>query len=84
MQAIRDGFPDLNYTIQNIVVAEDQVSVHVLMTGTHTGYLFGIPPTGKVVSVDQMQIERIVNGKIVEHWRVTDDLKMMKQLGLSD
>jgi steroid delta-isomerase-like uncharacterized protein len=79
--AIRVGFPDLKYVIKNMVVSENQVAVHVLMTGTHTGDFFGIPPTGKKVEVSQMQIERIENGKMIEHWRVTDDLSMMKQLG---
>lgn len=79
--AIRTGFPDLKYIIKRMVVREDQVAVLVTMTGTHKGDFFGIPATGKTINVDQMQIERIVDGKIVEHWRVTDDLSMMSQLG---
>ena len=50
------------------------------MTGTHTGVFFGIEPTGKKIEVHQMQFERIFDGKMIEHWRVTDDLSMMKQL----
>lgn len=72
--AIRTGFPDLKYLIQRMVVSEDFVAVHVLMTGTHTGNFFGIQATGKRINVSQMQIERIENGKLVEHWRVTDDM----------
>lgn len=82
--AIRKGFPDLKYIVERMVVAEDHVAVHVTMTGTHTGVFFGILPTGKSISVSQMQIERIVDGKMVEHWRVTDDLSMMRQLGQID
>ncbi len=82
VEAIRKGIPDVKYTIQDMVVAPDKVAVRVVMTGTHTGDFFGIAPTGKRVTVNQFQIERIENGKIVEHWRQTDDLGMMRQLGL--
>jgi predicted ester cyclase len=67
-----------------MVVTADKIAVRVVMTGTHTGDLFGIAPTGKYVSVNQFQIERIENGKIVEHWRQTDDLGMLRQLGLAN
>lgn len=80
--AIRKGFPDLNYSIKKILVKENFVAVQVIMTGTHTGNFFGIEPTGKKVEVSQMQFERIKDGKMVEHWRVTDELTMMKQLGV--
>jgi predicted ester cyclase len=58
------------------------VVARVVMTGTQTGNLFGIPPTGKSIRINQINIEQIKNGKITEHWRVTDELTMMKQLGL--
>jgi predicted ester cyclase len=80
--ALRKGMPDVKYTIQDMVVSSDKVAVRLIITGTHTGDLFGIAPTGKKVAFNQFQIERIENGKIVEHWRQTDDLGMMKQLGL--
>ncbi|MEN8237449.1 MAG: ester cyclase [Pseudomonadota bacterium] len=79
--AIREAFPDLKYVIENLVVSEDQVAIRTTMYGTHLGDFFGLAPTGKTIKVTQMQIERIDNGKIVEHWRVTDDLTMMRQLG---
>lgn len=82
VEALRKGMPDVKYTIQDMVITPDKVAVRVVMTGTHTGDFFGIAPTGKHVTVNQFQIERIENGKIVEHWRQTDDLGMMRQLGL--
>lgn len=80
--ALRNGIPDVKYTIQDMVVTTDKVAVRVVMTGTHAGDFFGIPATGRRVVVNQFQIERIENGKIVEHWRQSDDLGMMRQLGL--
>ena len=79
--AMRIGFPDLRFEIANIVVTETQVAVHCIMHGTHLGDLFGMAPTGKTVKVNQMQIEHIANGKIIEHWRQSDDLGLLKQLG---
>ena len=51
-----------------------------MMKGTHTGDFFGIAPSNQKISVQQMQIERIGNGQLVEHWRVTDDLSLLKQI----
>lgn len=82
VEGIRAGFPDLHYEIVDLIITHDRVVARVVMTGTHTGTLFGIPPTGKRVNVNQINIEQIVNGKIAEHWRVTDELTMMKQLGV--
>jgi steroid delta-isomerase-like uncharacterized protein len=79
---MRKGIPDLHYTIQNLVITEDNVVAHVRVQGTHRDTLWGISPTGKSFDVEQINIERIENGKIVEHWRVTEELKMFRQLGL--
>lgn len=79
---MRSGLPDLHYTIEDLVVAADRVAVYVRMTGTHTGSFFGIEPTGMAIDVRQMQIEWIRDGRICQHWRITEDLKMMRQLGV--
>jgi len=79
--AIRNGFPDLHFQIEDIVVSDNKVAVRCTMQGTHQGELFGMSPTGKTVKVNQMQIEWIKDGKIIEHWRQSDDMGMMKQLG---
>ena len=79
--AIRKAFPDLKYVIENMVISDDQVAVQTTMHGTHTGDFFGIAPTHKAIKVSQMQIERIANNKIIAHWRVTDELALLKQLG---
>ena len=78
---MRQAFPDLHFEIKNMIVTSSQVAIHSVMHGTHKGDLFGMAPTGKVVKVNQMQIERIENGKIVEHWRQSDDFGMLQQLG---
>lgn len=79
---MREGIPDLHYAIEDLVVATDRVAAYVRMTGTHTGSFFGIAPTGKAIDVRQMQIEWIRDGRICQHWRITEDLKLMRQLGV--
>jgi steroid delta-isomerase-like uncharacterized protein len=80
--ALRRAFPDLRYTIDELVVADDAVAARTTMTGTHEGDLFGLPPTGRAVRVAQHTIERIRDGRIVAHHRLTDDLAMLRQLGV--
>lgn len=81
VRAMRQGIEGLHYDILDLVVAEDKVMAYVRMTGTHTGDLFGMPATGKSIDVRQMQIEWICDGRIWQHWRLTDDLTFMRQLG---
>jgi predicted ester cyclase len=78
--AIRRAFPDLHFAIEDVIVGPDSIVIRTTMTGTHDGDLFGIPPTHRKVRVTQIQIERVRHGRIVEHWRVTDELTLMRQL----
>jgi steroid delta-isomerase-like uncharacterized protein len=79
--AIRKAFPDLHYEIKDIVVNDSMAVARVIMTGTQQDSLFDLPPTGRKIMVNQINMEKIRNGKVVAHWRVTDELSMMKQLG---
>ncbi|SFG28846.1 SnoaL-like polyketide cyclase [Duganella sp. CF458] len=79
---MREAIPDLHYTIEDLVLAPDRVAAYVRMTGTQTGSFFGIAPSSKAIDVRQMQIEWIRDGKISQHWRITEDLKLMRQLGV--
>ncbi|HET9444876.1 MAG TPA: ester cyclase [Steroidobacteraceae bacterium] len=81
--AMRRAFPDLRYEIKDVVATEESVVIRVVMTGTHRGDLFGLAPTNRRVTVNQINIERIENGRIAEHWRVTDELTLMRQLGFA-
>ena len=54
----------------------------LVFRGTHKGDFQGIPPTSKQVTVTAITIERVVGGKIVEHWIEMDALGMMQQLGV--
>jgi len=82
MAGFRAGFPDLRFDIEDQIEEGDRVVTRFTARGTQTGEFMGIPPTGKRVEVGGIQIERIVDGKIVEHWRVSDDLGILTQLGV--
>jgi steroid delta-isomerase-like uncharacterized protein len=82
VQALRRAFPDLSYRIDELVEGEDSVAARTTLTGTHQGDFFGIAPTGKHVEVRQMTFERFRDGRIIAHHRLTDDLALLRQLGV--
>jgi len=67
--------------ILDMITEGDKVAVRYTVEGTHEGDLFGVPPTGRRVSIESMTVGRVSDGKIREHWRVRDTLDMMQQLG---
>lgn len=79
---LRTAFPDYTLHVEDIRASGDEVIVRSRLTGTHDGEFAGHAPTGRRIDVDQLQIERVRDGRIVEHWRVTDELEIMRQLGL--
>jgi C-1 hydroxylase len=76
------GFPDFHETIEAIMAEGDKVWVHFKFTGTHTGEYLGLAPTGKKITVEAVEIFRVVDGKAVEEWEVSDGLDFFKQLGV--
>lgn len=80
--ALRAAFPDLHYSIDELIEGSDAVAVRTTMTGTHRGDLFGLPPTGRSITVAQITLERFRGDQIIAHHRLTDELGMMRQLGV--
>lgn len=76
------AFPDLKFQIQDIVAEDDKVVTRMTARATNTGSYLGLPPTGREINCTVLGIARVDNGKIVEHWGVTDELAMMSQLGV--
>ena len=79
---LRTAFPDLQFTIEELVAEGDTVAGRLTMSATHEEPLMGTPPTGRFVRQDQMHFVRFRDGKAVEHWGVRDELGMMRQLGV--
>ena len=76
------AFPGGKHTIEDLIAEGDKVVSRVTYRGTHTGDLMGIPPTYKSVTVSAMIIDQLADGKIVESWRLFDQMAMMQQLGV--
>lgn len=76
------GFPDLHFTVEQIIAEGDRVVTHSRMRGTHTGAWHGLAPTGRAVSLPMIVIQRIGGGKIAEDWVLVDSLGFYQQLGL--
>ena len=66
-------FPNMRITVEDMIAEGDRVAARVTMRGTHRGEFLGMAPTGKRVQVRAMDIFRIADGKIVEHWGHGDD-----------
>jgi steroid delta-isomerase-like uncharacterized protein len=81
-EAFFQAFPDGAVTVEEVVEEGDRVAVLWTYAGTHRGELFGIPPTGKTFRASGMNLERLRDGRIVEHWSVFDQMTAFRQLGL--
>lgn len=82
LESFFEGFPDSAWTIDDMIAEGDRVATKKTFTGTHTGDFYGIPPTGKRVTVQYVDILRVRDGKVVEHWYAMDQLSFMQQLGV--
>lgn len=76
------AFPDLQFTIDEMLADGDKVVTRWTSRATHKGDLNGIAPTGKQINLTGISIDRIEGGKIVEAWTNWDTLGMMQQLGV--
>jgi steroid delta-isomerase-like uncharacterized protein len=76
------GFPDLIFTIEQMISEADRVSTLLAMDGTHTGEWLGIPPNGKRINIRLMTIHRLRSGKIIEDWVIVESLGFFQQLGI--
>jgi predicted ester cyclase len=81
---VRDAFPDLAFTADVVVSDGEYVTGRWTMTGTNTGTmsLFGIPPTGRRVTMTGQEIFRAAGGVFVEVWHQEDVGGMLTSLGL--
>ena len=80
--AFLNAFPDCHFTVDDMIAEGDQVVTKKTFTGTHEAELAGIPPTGKRVTLQFVDIMRVRDGRIVEHWLSMDQLSFMQQLGV--
>jgi predicted ester cyclase len=82
MNVMFSGLSQRQHVFKDQIAEDDKVATRVTLHAVHTGEFQGMLATGKQIVVPQIAIHRIQNGKIVEVWVSSDDISMMKQLGL--
>ncbi len=82
MASFITAFPDLSCEVTQMIADDDRVVMHGVFRGTHDGALWGIPPTGKPIEFEVIDILRIKDGLSIEHWGVTDTMRLMTQIGV--
>ncbi len=78
----RTGFPDIHFTVDNILAEDDKVVVQYTFAGTHTGQFLELEPSGQHISVMGMLIAVVIDGRIQSANSVFDNGEMMKQLAI--
>ncbi len=78
---MRGGFPDIQWTLEQLITEGDMLAARFTMRGTHKGDFFGIPPSGRPIQVQAMNFYRIAGGTIVEERGQPDLLGLMMQIG---
>jgi steroid delta-isomerase-like uncharacterized protein len=76
------AYPDIHFTIDDMITEGNKVATRYTMTGTNKGEFMGIPPTNKKMGVWVIEIDHVARGKIVEGWLRFDTMGWMQQLGV--
>ncbi|WP_396610615.1 ester cyclase [Haloferax sp. S1W] len=79
---VRTAFPDLEYTVEDLIAEGDKVVRRDRATGTHDGEFMGVEPTGKEIEIQGVVIVRIEDGKFAESWSYANMMGLMQQLGV--
>jgi steroid delta-isomerase-like uncharacterized protein len=82
VRTYRGAFPDLHFTVDDLLAAGDRVITRWTAEGTHAATLGDLPATGTHARVTGIDINRVFDGKIMEHWGNWDQLSLLQQLGI--
>jgi steroid delta-isomerase-like uncharacterized protein len=80
--AMAEAFPDLRTAEADSVKEGDKVAFRWLLSGTHKGEFMGVAATGRRVEVMGMDIVRVADGEIAEHWGEFDAMGLLRQIGV--
>ena len=81
MRVGESGFPDIQWTLEEMVAEGDKVAARFTMRGTHRGTFFGVPPTERLIVAQAMNIYRLSGGQFVEEHGQPDMLGLLQQIG---
>jgi steroid delta-isomerase-like uncharacterized protein len=78
----RQAFPDIQFTVEDMVAEGERVAVHVTFHGTQRGEFMGVPATGRRVSGSGAELAVLADGKIVAAgWQYHDEMELLRQMG---
>ncbi|AWB22344.1 ester cyclase [Methylobacterium currus] len=80
-EVLHGGVTGMKLPIEEVIAEGDRVLVRLRFQGRHTGDLMGLPASGRTVDIAVMDLFRIVDGRLVEHWALLDNLGLLKQVG---
>lgn len=78
---MREGFPDIQWTVEELISEGDKVAARFTMRGTHHGQFMGVTPTGKPIIVQALNIYHLENGQIIKEYGSPDMLGLLAQIG---
>ena len=81
-KVLRKAFPDFHAEIHWQISDGDRVTTFKKYHGTHLGEFWGIGPTGKKIQFETVDVMRVLDGKISDHWGVANLFSLAQQLGL--
>jgi predicted ester cyclase len=82
LATVRSGFPDIRVHLEALLSEGDDVVARTVTEGTHTGEFMGHPATGRRFKAAGLDMFRVREGRLAEHWGLFDTLGMLLQLGL--
>jgi steroid delta-isomerase-like uncharacterized protein len=82
IESLRKGFPNIQFTVEDLIAEGDRVTARWQWQGTHDGTFRGIPATHKQVTNDGIVIYQLRDGKIIHSWLQTDRLGALQQIGV--
>jgi steroid delta-isomerase-like uncharacterized protein len=80
--ALRTAFAPISFTVEDVIAEGDRVVVRWRSSGRHTAEFMGIPATDRPYTINGIDIHRLADGRLAEHWHVVDQLSQLQQLGL--
>lgn len=78
---MREGFPDIQWHLEEIISENDKSAIRFTMTGTHKGTFFGVPATGNSIKVQATNFYRLTDNQITEEYGQPDLLALLQQIG---
>jgi steroid delta-isomerase-like uncharacterized protein len=78
---MREGFPDIQWNLEEIISENDKSAIRFTMTGTHEGTFFGVPPTGNSIKIQATNFYRLADNQITEEYGQPDLFALLQQIG---